>query len=71
MPDLDYASSVWEAITGADAVVLVTEWPELVALDWEAAAAAMAGKVVIDGRNALDADAVRAAGLLYEGIGIG
>jgi UDPglucose 6-dehydrogenase len=71
MPDLDYSGNVWEAITGADAVVLVTEWPELVALDWEAAAAAMAGNVVIDGRNALDADAVRAAGLLYEGIGIG
>jgi UDPglucose 6-dehydrogenase len=71
MPDLDYSDSVWEAITGADAVVLVTEWPELVALDWQAAAAAMGGRVVIDGRNALDADAVRAAGLLYEGIGIG
>ena len=71
MPDLDCVERVEEVIEGADALVLVTEWPELIALDWAAAAAAMAGTVVIDGRNALDADAVRAAGLLYEGIGFG
>ena len=63
--------SVDEALEGADAVVLVTEWPEFLALDWKAVAATMAGDVVIDGRNALDATAVRAAGLRYEGIGIG
>jgi UDPglucose 6-dehydrogenase len=71
MPELDCMESVEEVLDGADAVVLVTEWPELVGLDWAAAAALMAGKVVIDGRNALDADAVRDAGLLYEGIGLG
>ena len=71
MPELDCAEDVEGALEGADAVVLVTEWPELLALDWAAAAAAMAGKVVIDGRNALDPAAVRAAGLIYEGIGVG
>ena len=70
MPELDCAERVQDVLDGADAVVLVTEWPELVALDWTAAAKLMAGNVVIDGRNALDAAAVRGAGLLYEGIGV-
>jgi UDPglucose 6-dehydrogenase len=69
MPQLDYASSAMEAIEGADAAILVTEWPELVELDWPAVAEAMAGDVVIDGRNALDESQIRAAGLTYEGIG--
>jgi len=38
-------------------------------LDWRRVAEAMSGTVVIDGRNALDPDVVRAAGLVYEGIG--
>ena len=63
--------AVEDVLEGADAIVLVTEWPEFVALDWQGVAAAMAGNVVIDGRNALDAAAVRAAGLIYEGIGVG
>jgi len=71
MPELDYADGVEQVIAGADAVVLVTEWPEFLALDWRAVAGAMAGSVVIDGRNALDPAAVRAAGLTYDGIGIG
>ena len=53
----------------ADAVVLVTEWKEFLELDWEQVAEAMNGQLGIDGRNALDPDRVRAAGLLYEGIG--
>jgi UDPglucose 6-dehydrogenase len=71
MPELDYAERVEDVIAGADAIVLVTEWPQLVGLDWAAVAAVMSGDVVIDGRNALDPVAVRSAGLQYEGIGIG
>jgi UDPglucose 6-dehydrogenase len=69
MPQLDYAASGLDAIADADAVVLVTEWPEFIALDWKQVAEAMSGNLVIDGRNALDPDAVRAAGLVHEGIG--
>jgi UDPglucose 6-dehydrogenase len=69
MPELAYCSSAVESARDADAVVLVTEWQELVQLDWSQVAAAMNGNLLIDGRNALDPDAVRAAGLLYEGIG--
>jgi len=64
-----FAESALDAVAGADAVVLVTEWREFRELDWRAVAAAMRGTAIIDGRNALDADAVRAAGLTYEGIG--
>jgi UDPglucose 6-dehydrogenase len=40
-----------------------------VELDWSEVAAAMSGNVIVDGRNALDPEAIRAAGLTYEGIG--
>ncbi len=66
-----FASDALDAIDGADAVVLVTEWEEFVALDWSEVAARMAGTLVLDGRNALDREAVAAAGLTYEGIGRG
>ena len=66
---ITFAATPLEAVAGADAAVLVTEWGELVELDWAAVAGAMAGKLLIDGRNALDPQAVTAAGLVYEGIG--
>jgi UDPglucose 6-dehydrogenase len=66
---IEFADSPLAAVARADAVVLVTEWPEFVELDWNTVAAAMAGDVIVDGRNALDPEAIRAAGLTYEGIG--
>jgi UDPglucose 6-dehydrogenase len=66
-----FATDALDAIEGADAVVLVTEWDEFVTLDWDAVAARMTGTLVLDGRNALDREAVAAAGLTYEGIGRG
>jgi len=58
-----------DAIRGADAVVLLTEWPEFLALDFAEVADLMRGRVIIDGRNALDPEAAIGAGLVYEGIG--
>jgi UDPglucose 6-dehydrogenase len=69
LPTIDFAESALEAVDGADAVVLVTEWPEFRELDWGEVAARMAGTTVIDGRNALDPDTVLAAGLGYEAVG--
>jgi UDPglucose 6-dehydrogenase len=69
MPEVEFASSAIEAVSGADAVVLVTEWPEFSQLDWSKVAEAMAGKLIVDGRNVLDPKALAAAGLTYEGIG--
>jgi UDPglucose 6-dehydrogenase len=68
---ISFADSPLAAASDVDAVVLVTEWPEFLALDWSEVARVMRGKLVIDGRNALDADALEAAGLLYEGVGRG
>jgi UDPglucose 6-dehydrogenase len=69
MSGVDFSDSALQAIEGADAVVLVTEWPEFAELDWADVASRMRGDLVIDGRNALRSDGVRAAGLAYEGIG--
>jgi UDPglucose 6-dehydrogenase len=69
MPGVAFADDAIEAVRCADAAVLVTEWEVFRSLDWAAVAEAMAGDVIIDGRNALDPGVVRAAGLVYEGIG--
>jgi UDPglucose 6-dehydrogenase len=69
MTGVEFAPSAMDALRDADAVVLVTEWGEFDRLDWSEVAGAMAGALVVDGRNALDAAAVRDAGLTYEGIG--
>jgi UDPglucose 6-dehydrogenase len=66
---VEFAPSAAAACEGADAVVLVTEWPEFKDLDLAAVAGSMRGKLIVDGRNFLDPAAVRAAGLSYEGIG--
>jgi len=66
---ITFADSALAAVQDADAVVLVTEWRELVQLDWREVAAAMSGNLLIDGRNALNGETVQAAGLVYEGIG--
>jgi UDPglucose 6-dehydrogenase len=58
-----------EAVRGADAAVIVTEWPELRDLPSAETLAAMSGNLIVDGRNLLDPDAVRAAGFVYEGVG--
>jgi UDPglucose 6-dehydrogenase len=68
---ISFAESPLDAAHGADAVVLVTEWPEFLALDWHEVASTMSGNLVVDGRNALDQAVVRAAGLAYEGVGRG
>jgi UDPglucose 6-dehydrogenase len=61
--------SALEALEGADAAVLVTEWREFAELDWAEVAKRMARPLIVDGRNFLDPKALRAAGFDYEGIG--
>ena len=65
----EFAASAPEALAGADGVILVTEWAEFADLDWPELAGSMRSPVLIDGRNFLDAEAMRAAGFTYEGIG--
>ena len=71
-PDLqgvELCDSVLEAVTDADAAVIVTEWQELLDFPSEEARQAMRHPLIVDGRNLLDADAVRALGFAYEGVG--
>ena len=64
------AGSALEALDGADAAVLVTEWPEFAELDWgNDVRHRMRVPLVVDGRNFLDRAALEAAGFTYEGIG--
>ncbi len=69
LPGVQWCASAIEALDGADALVVMTEWNEFRALDLEAAKAAMKGDVVVDLRNIFHPDAARAAGLTYTGIG--
>jgi len=66
---VEMATSALEALEGADAAVLVTEWPEFAELDWAAAAERMARPVMVDGRNFFDPAKLVKAGFEYEGIG--
>src|SRR5215207_1986967 len=68
-PQLLYSTVTEEALRHADLVVLVTEWPEYVALDPEHVKQIARGSTIIDGRNTLDAAAWKAAGWRYVGMG--
>jgi UDPglucose 6-dehydrogenase len=61
--------SALDCVKGADAAVIVTEWPEFGELDLAEVKQRMANPVLVDGRNMLRAEHVEAAGLVYEGIG--
>jgi UDPglucose 6-dehydrogenase len=58
-----------DAVSGADAAIIVTEWPELQEVSWSTAQQVMRKAVVFDGRNMLDPRAMEAAGFTYLGVG--
>jgi UDPglucose 6-dehydrogenase len=64
-----FSPSALEAVSGADAVVLVTEWPEFRELDLAEVARRMRGRLLVDGRNFLEPAVAADAGLTYEGVG--
>ncbi|MBC7643567.1 MAG: UDP-glucose/GDP-mannose dehydrogenase family protein [Thermoleophilia bacterium] len=66
---VEIVDDVMDAVTGADAVVLVTEWPEYAELDLTIVAEVLRTKVLIDGRNLYTASQAAQAGLTYECIG--
>jgi UDPglucose 6-dehydrogenase len=69
MRGVEFCDDPLEAIRDADAVVIVTEWRQVLEIDWPAAIGQMRRPVVIDGRNVLDPELLRRAGATYEGIG--
>jgi UDPglucose 6-dehydrogenase len=69
MARLGYAASPMDAVTGADAVVVVTEWQEFRSPDFSELKRTLRQPLLFDGRNLFDPKEVRAAGLEYFGIG--
>ncbi len=72
LPELKVVFDPYEALEGAHAAVVVTEWEEVRALDLERAASVMESpKLLVDGRNAYHPEDAATAGLLYRGFGRG
>jgi UDPglucose 6-dehydrogenase len=69
LPDVALLPDPYAAATGADAVVLMTEWAEYRMLDLDRLANCMRGRLLVDARNVIAPAAARAAGLEYVGIG--
>ena len=59
----------YAVVDGADALVLMTEWPEFRLPDWDDIARRMKHKAVFDGRNIYDPESIRGRGFSYHGIG--
>jgi len=71
MPGMELVPDPLAAADGADVLLVATEWPRFRQVDLIAVKEVMRGSVVVDARNHLDAEAVRAAGLSYRGVGTG
>jgi UDPglucose 6-dehydrogenase len=69
IPDVTYCHDVYEAATGVDAVLLLTEWEEFRKVDWGRLAKLVERQLIIDGRNALSCEEVVSNGFHYIGIG--
>ena len=69
--DLVLCEEAYDALAGADALVIVTEWKAFRSPDFERVRAALAQPVIFDGRNLFDPQVVEASGLAYYGIGRG
>ena len=67
--DIYYATSMYDAIEGADAVVLVTEWKEFRNPDWNKISDIMNNNIVVDGRNVLIGTIPNGLGIRYYHIG--
>jgi UDPglucose 6-dehydrogenase len=69
--DVTFCGEMYEAVSGADAVLLATEWNEFRSLDFARCAETMRGRLIVDGRNVFDPEKVAQAGLRYVGVGRG
>jgi len=69
LPRLAICESALDAVAGADAVIVATEWPEFADLDWRRVRAAVATPLLFDGRRLLDPEAMRGLGFRYERVG--
>jgi UDPglucose 6-dehydrogenase len=66
---ISYSKQAMEAVQGADALVIATEWKEFRSPDFDALRAALRQPVVFDGRNLFSPEVAEAAGIEYHAIG--
>lgn len=66
---INVQQSVDEAMREGDVLVILTEWPEFRSLDFDRVKELLSGSAIVDTRNLLDPQSVRAAGLDYDGVG--
>ena len=69
MPDVTFCNSAFDALTGADALAIVTEWDQFRALDLDRVKSSLKTPLVVDLRNIYDPANMRARGFVYHGIG--
>jgi UDPglucose 6-dehydrogenase len=69
LPDVRYATDAYETAKGAEALLILTEWPEFRSLDWDRIRNSMVRPLVIDGRNLLDAAKMSEMGFEYYSFG--
>ncbi len=68
-PNISYAKDVYEAVTGKDAVIIITDWPQFKELDLIRIKKLLKKPVIIDGRNIFDINKIKKMGFNYTGIG--
>jgi UDPglucose 6-dehydrogenase len=69
IPEVDLIPDPYECVRDADALVLATEWPEYLALNWARIRDLMRGNVILDGRNVLDRKLLSSLGFWCYGVG--
>lgn len=69
MPNITYCQNAYEVATGADALLIVTEWNEFKQLNLERIKKLMGKPIIIDGRNIYDPATLRKLGFVYKGVG--
>lgn len=67
-PNIIQHSSMIQAVTDADCVIIATDWKEIVKLDWKKVKELMKGEYVMDTRNCINPEQVRDTGLKYIGV---
>jgi UDPglucose 6-dehydrogenase len=68
-PQVRLSRDPYECLSGADAVVVLTEWPDYLSLDWDRARRIMRQPVLVDGRNCLDPAGIARLGFRYYAVG--
>jgi UDPglucose 6-dehydrogenase len=69
MPEVEYCHDPYQAVSKADALLVVTEWPEFTTLDYGRIRKLMSSPVIVDTRNILDPGSLKSLGFVYRGIG--